>query len=148
MKFNPKALPMTSKALFTIVGGAVLINPVFAQEQSASELDEVVVTGIRGSLKQRPASSARWASSAAAGSFQNRDPSVCKAGSSEWAGPLSFPCGVARRSRNQNAVIPTEAQAGQRAERSGGTSHFAFSGEGGAEQWTVCTYRLRPCEEK
>ena len=52
MKFNPKALPLTSKALFTIVGGAVLINPVFAQDQSASELDEVVVTGIRGSLKQ------------------------------------------------------------------------------------------------
>ena len=36
MKFNPKALPITSKALFTIVGGAVLINPVFAQEQSAT----------------------------------------------------------------------------------------------------------------
>ena len=52
MKFNPKALPITSKALFTIVGGAVLINPVFAQEQSANELEEVVVTGIRGSLKQ------------------------------------------------------------------------------------------------
>ena len=50
MKFNPKALPMTSKALFTIIGGAVLINPVFAQDQSADELDEVVVTGIRGSL--------------------------------------------------------------------------------------------------
>src|SRR3954465_5987098 len=43
MKFN-------SKALFTIVGGAVLINPVFAQEQ-ADELEEVVVTGLRGSLK-------------------------------------------------------------------------------------------------
>src|SRR6478672_3296243 len=52
MKFKPKALPITSKALFTIVGGAVLINPVFAQEQSAGELEEVVVTGIRGSLKQ------------------------------------------------------------------------------------------------
>jgi TonB-dependent receptor len=51
MKFNPKALPRTSKALFTIVGGAVLINPVFAQEQSADELEEVVVTGLRGSLK-------------------------------------------------------------------------------------------------
>ena len=34
MKFNPKARPITSKALFTIVGGAVLINPVFAQEQA------------------------------------------------------------------------------------------------------------------
>src|SRR5262245_9849913 len=48
MKFNPK---VTSKALFTIVGGAVLINPVFAQEQPGEEIDEVVVTGLRGSLK-------------------------------------------------------------------------------------------------
>src|ERR1044072_2255605 len=51
MKLKPKALPCTSKALFTIVGGAVLINPVFAQEQQADELDTVVVTGIRGSLQ-------------------------------------------------------------------------------------------------
>jgi TonB-dependent receptor len=51
MKFNPKRMPITSKALFTIVGGAVLVNPVFAQDQSSEELDEVVVTGIRGSLK-------------------------------------------------------------------------------------------------
>jgi TonB-dependent receptor len=51
MKFNPKALPIASKALFTIVGGAVLINPVFAQEQASEELEEVVVTGLRGSLK-------------------------------------------------------------------------------------------------
>jgi TonB-dependent receptor len=49
MKFNPK---VTSKALFTIVGGAVLINPVFAQDQSGEELEEVVVTGMRGSLIQ------------------------------------------------------------------------------------------------
>lgn len=48
MKFNPKT---TSKALFTIVGGAVLINPVFAQDQG-EELEEVVVTGMRGSLIQ------------------------------------------------------------------------------------------------
>src|SRR5918993_609588 len=48
MKFNTK---ITSRALFTIVGGAVLINPVFAQEQASEELDEVVVTGLRGSLK-------------------------------------------------------------------------------------------------
>jgi TonB-dependent receptor len=49
MKFNPK---LASKALFTIVGGAVLVNPVFAQEQDQGEvLDEVVVTGLRGSLK-------------------------------------------------------------------------------------------------
>src|SRR4051812_13000975 len=52
MKFNTKALPITSRALFTIVGGVVLINPVFAQEPAADQLDEVVVTGIRGSLKQ------------------------------------------------------------------------------------------------
>src|SRR6187455_2197015 len=51
MKFNPKALPITSRALFTIVGGAVLINPSFAQEQASEELEEVVVTGLRGSLK-------------------------------------------------------------------------------------------------
>jgi TonB-dependent receptor len=51
MKFNPKALPITSKALFTIVGGAVLVNPVFAQDQASEELEEVVVTGLRGSLK-------------------------------------------------------------------------------------------------
>jgi TonB-dependent receptor len=50
MRFNAKALPISSKALFTIVGGAVLINPVFAQEQGA-ELEEVIVTGMRGSLK-------------------------------------------------------------------------------------------------
>jgi TonB-dependent receptor len=49
MKFNPK---VTSRALFTIVGGAVLINPVFAQDQASEELEEVVVTGLRGSLKQ------------------------------------------------------------------------------------------------
>src|SRR4249919_2764373 len=47
MKFNPK---LTSKALFTIVGGVVLINPVYAQEQASEELEEVV-TGLRGSLK-------------------------------------------------------------------------------------------------
>jgi TonB-dependent receptor len=51
MKFNRKALPLTSKALFTIVGGAVLINPVYAQEEQGEELDTVVVTGLRGSLK-------------------------------------------------------------------------------------------------
>ncbi|HUQ09049.1 MAG TPA: TonB-dependent receptor [Steroidobacteraceae bacterium] len=51
MKFNPKAWPLTSRALFTIVGGAVLINPAFAQDQSENELEEVVVTGLRGSLK-------------------------------------------------------------------------------------------------
>ncbi len=51
MKSNSKALTATSRALFTIVGGAVLINPVFAQEQSGEEIETVVVTGIRGALK-------------------------------------------------------------------------------------------------
>jgi len=52
MKFNPMSR-FTPKMLFTIVGGAVLINPAFAQDQQASgeELEEVVVTGLRGSLK-------------------------------------------------------------------------------------------------
>lgn len=47
-------LAFKSKALFTIVGGAVLINPVYAQETApaaSTELEEVVVTGLRGSLK-------------------------------------------------------------------------------------------------
>lgn len=51
MKMSPRALPLASRALFTIVGGAVLINPAFAQDQGSEELDEVVVTGIRGSLQ-------------------------------------------------------------------------------------------------
>ncbi|HEV7607795.1 MAG TPA: TonB-dependent receptor [Steroidobacteraceae bacterium] len=56
MKLSTRASPITSRALFTIVGGAVLINPVFlhearAQEQQGEELEEVVVTGLRGSLK-------------------------------------------------------------------------------------------------
>ena len=34
-----------SRALFTIVGGSVLINPVFAQEPAADEVPEVIVTG-------------------------------------------------------------------------------------------------------
>ncbi|HEU4603313.1 MAG TPA: TonB-dependent receptor [Steroidobacteraceae bacterium] len=42
-----------AKALFTIVGGAVLINPAFAQQQASAgdELEEIVVTGLHGSLK-------------------------------------------------------------------------------------------------
>lgn len=51
MKLTTRTRPFTSRALFTIVGGAVLINPVFAQEQGGEELEEVVVTGLRGSLK-------------------------------------------------------------------------------------------------
>ena len=41
----------TSRALFTIVGGSVLINPAFAQEQPAEAVPEVVVTGLRASLE-------------------------------------------------------------------------------------------------
>jgi len=56
MKLSTRASPVTSRALFTIVGGAVLINPAFsddgvAQDQSGEVLEEVVVTGLRGSLK-------------------------------------------------------------------------------------------------
>src|SRR4051812_23970321 len=53
MKLSTRASPFTPKALFTIVGGMVLINPAFSQEQAAAgeELQEVVVTGLRGSLK-------------------------------------------------------------------------------------------------
>ena len=40
----------TSRALFTIVGGSVLINPAFAQEQPAEAVEEVIVTGLRASL--------------------------------------------------------------------------------------------------
>ncbi len=42
--------PYKSKVLFTLVSGAVLINPAFAQEQATEELEEIVVTGLRGSL--------------------------------------------------------------------------------------------------
>jgi TonB-dependent receptor len=53
MKSNPKSLRFKTKALFTIVGGAVLINPAFAQDaaQGGDTLEEIVVTGLRGSLK-------------------------------------------------------------------------------------------------
>ncbi|HEY5808818.1 MAG TPA: TonB-dependent receptor [Povalibacter sp.] len=52
MKSKPKATRFKARALFTIVGGAVLINPAFAQQAATSEaLEEVVVTGLRGSLK-------------------------------------------------------------------------------------------------
>ena len=47
MKPKSKTLPFTSRALFTIVGGAVLVNPVFAQEQS-EELDYALAGTING----------------------------------------------------------------------------------------------------
>src|SRR4051812_17631890 len=44
-----------SRALFTIVGGAVLINPALAQQAeqapAAEPVEEVVVTGLRASLE-------------------------------------------------------------------------------------------------
>src|SRR5689334_24525954 len=43
-----------SRALFTIVGGSVLINPAFAQDPQQAEpeaVQEVVVTGLRASLQ-------------------------------------------------------------------------------------------------
>ncbi len=52
MKSKPNAARFKSRMLFTIVGGAVLINPAFAQEAAQSDtLEEIVVTGLRGSLK-------------------------------------------------------------------------------------------------
>jgi TonB-dependent receptor len=49
---NPITSKLRSRALFTIVGGAVLINPAFAQTPPAGEeIAEVVVTGLRSSLE-------------------------------------------------------------------------------------------------
>ncbi|ADV26463.1 TonB-dependent receptor [Pseudoxanthomonas suwonensis 11-1] len=42
-----------SRAMFTIVGGMIVINPAFAQDsQEATQLDTVQVTGLRSSLDQ------------------------------------------------------------------------------------------------
>ncbi len=41
----------STQALATLVGSAALIHPAIAQEQSMEELEEIVVTGLRGSLK-------------------------------------------------------------------------------------------------
>jgi len=42
-----------SRAMFTIVGGMIVINPAFAQDsQQATQLDTVQVTGLRSSLDQ------------------------------------------------------------------------------------------------
>jgi len=60
MKLKSTAQRLRSRALFTIVGGVVVINPAFAQQpvtspvasQTRSEpLEEVVVTGLRASLE-------------------------------------------------------------------------------------------------
>ena len=47
-----KVLGRKQEALLGIVGGAMLLGtaPALAQEQASEELDEVVVTGLRGSL--------------------------------------------------------------------------------------------------
>src|SRR4030095_15790911 len=51
-----KSLPnYGSRALFSIVGGTVLINPVFAQEQAADQVPEVIVTGLLASLESAQA---------------------------------------------------------------------------------------------
>lgn len=51
MRSVAKLLPFKPRILFTIVSGVVLINPAFSQTQESEELEEVVVTGLRGSLK-------------------------------------------------------------------------------------------------
>lgn len=53
MKIKPTAPGRRIKApLFTIVGGVVLINPVYAQNAPSAELEEVLVTGMRVSLQK------------------------------------------------------------------------------------------------
>ena len=44
--------PSKKAPLFTIVGGVVLINPVYAQNAPAAGLEEVIVTGMRVSMRQ------------------------------------------------------------------------------------------------
>ena len=53
MKPIPK---FKSRALFTIVGGSVLINPAYAQEPAQPEaIEEVIVTGVRAALENSQA---------------------------------------------------------------------------------------------
>ena len=53
MKIKPTAPGRRIKApLFTIVGGVVLINPAYAQNAPPAGLEEVIVTGMRVSLRQ------------------------------------------------------------------------------------------------
>ena len=50
---NHKLKKLRSRAMFTIVGGMIVINPAFAQDQDeATTLDTVVVSGLRSSLDQ------------------------------------------------------------------------------------------------
>ena len=52
---NSKLKRFKSRAMFTIVGGVIIINPAFAQtpaQDDATTLDTVVVTGMRSSLDQ------------------------------------------------------------------------------------------------
>jgi TonB-dependent receptor len=52
MERRRTGMPFKAKELFTIVGGVILTNPAFAQTQTTEELEEIVVTGLRGSLQQ------------------------------------------------------------------------------------------------
>src|SRR5688500_2531986 len=52
---NNQAGRFRSRALFTILGGSVLINPAFAQEPAADEVPEVIVTGLRSSIESAQA---------------------------------------------------------------------------------------------
>ena len=49
---DSKSIKQKQEALLGIVGGAMLLGtaPALAQEQASEELDEVVVTGLRGSM--------------------------------------------------------------------------------------------------
>src|SRR5690606_34871451 len=50
---NHKLKKFRSRAMFTVVGGMIVVNPAFAQDaQDATQLDAVQVTGIRNSLSQ------------------------------------------------------------------------------------------------
>jgi TonB-dependent receptor len=49
---NPIISKLRSRALFTILGGSVLINPAFAQTPpTTEEVPEVIVTGLRSSIE-------------------------------------------------------------------------------------------------
>jgi len=50
---NHKLKKFRSRAMFTVVGGMIVVNPAFAQDaQDATQLDAVQVTGLRSSLDQ------------------------------------------------------------------------------------------------
>ena len=52
---NSKLKRFKSRAMFTIVGGVIIINPAFAQtpaQDDATTLDTVVVTGVQELLSE------------------------------------------------------------------------------------------------